>query len=82
MSSELEPKVLRQLSKTSGREAFFQKSSERLVDLPQLAHNIRNQYLQAYRASNRKHDGTFRRVHVTVYSPNRKISRCERVKVI
>jgi Ca-activated chloride channel homolog len=67
------PGVLRKLSKTSGGESFFPKELREVGPLCQtIATSIRNQYLLAYRPSNAKRDGTFRRVRVTVHFPNQK----------
>jgi VWFA-related protein len=61
------PGVLRRLSKTSGGESFFPKQIEQVGPICRsIATDIRNQYLLAYRPSNTKRDGTFRRVRVVL----------------
>ena len=67
------PRVLRRLSGTSGGESFFPKQLEDVGPVCRsIATDIRNQYLLAYRSSNTKRDGAFRRVQVLLDTPARK----------
>jgi Ca-activated chloride channel family protein len=67
------PRVLRRLSGTSGGESFFPKQLEDVGPVCRsIATDIRNQYLLAYRSSNTKRDGAFRRVRVLLDTPARK----------
>jgi Ca-activated chloride channel family protein len=67
------PRVLRRLSRTSGGESFFPKELEQVGPIcHSIATDIRNQYLLAYRSSNSKRDGAFRRVRVLLDVPARK----------
>ncbi|HEU0007569.1 MAG TPA: VWA domain-containing protein [Terriglobia bacterium] len=67
------PGVLRRLSKTSGGESFFPRELEQVGPICRgIAADIRNQYLLAYRSSNSKRDGAFRRVRVLLDAPARK----------
>jgi Ca-activated chloride channel homolog len=59
------PRVLKQLSRISGGEAFFPESLEEILPMcQQIAHDIRNQYTITYAPANRKADGTYRAIEV------------------
>jgi VWFA-related protein len=59
------PKVLQDLAKLSGGEAYRPKSLEDLPDVwRKIARGIRNQYTIAYVSKNQTHDGRFRNVKV------------------
>jgi Ca-activated chloride channel family protein len=59
------PRMLKQLSKISGGEAFFPESLEQILPIcQQIAHDIRNQYTITYAPTNRKSDGTYRAIEV------------------
>jgi Ca-activated chloride channel family protein len=59
------PRVLKQLSKISGGEAFFPESLEKILPIcEQIAHDIRNQYTITYAPASRKSDGTYRAIEV------------------
>jgi Ca-activated chloride channel homolog len=59
------PRVLKQLSKISGGEAFFPESLEQILPIcRQIAHDVRNQYTISYAPANRKADGTYRAIEV------------------
>jgi Ca-activated chloride channel homolog len=61
------PRVLKQLSRISGGEAFFPESLEEILPIcQQIAHDIRNQYTITYAPANRKSDGTYRAIEVKV----------------
>jgi VWFA-related protein len=67
------PGVLKRLSKTSGGESFFLREVKQVAPICEhVAAQIRNQYLLAYRPSNTKHDGKFRRIRVVVDVPGKK----------
>lgn len=59
------PRVLQQLSRISGGEAFFPASlAEILPVCEQIAHDIRNQYTISYAPANRKPGGTYHAIEV------------------
>jgi Ca-activated chloride channel family protein len=59
------PRVLKQLSKMTGGEAFFPESLEQILPIcRQIAHDIRNQYTISYAPANRKPDGAYRAIEV------------------
>jgi len=61
------PGVLRRLARTTGGEAFFPRSIDRVVPISeQIARDIRNQYTIAYVPTNRTQDGTYRAIRVRV----------------
>ena len=65
-------RVLRQLAKAAGGEAFLPESLADTVPIcTQIAHDIRSQYTLAYVSTNRKQDGTYRTVQVKVNAPGR-----------
>ena len=58
-------KVLRKISAATGGEAHFPKSLDEVKNICiQVAEDIRNQYTLGYYPSNRKKDGSFRRIRV------------------
>jgi Ca-activated chloride channel family protein len=61
------PKVLQELAKLSGGEAYRPKTLDELPDVwRKIAGGIRNQYTIGYMSKNRTHDGLFRNVKVVV----------------
>lgn len=61
------PKVLRQLAKLSGGEAYLPRSTYQLSEVwRSIAGGIRSQYTIGYLSTNAAHDGTFRNVKITV----------------
>ena len=59
------PRVLKQLARLSGGEAFFPESVDEILPIcQQIAHDIRNQYTISYAPANRKSDGTYRAIEV------------------
>jgi Ca-activated chloride channel homolog len=66
------PRVLKQLSRSSGGEAFFPKTlQEILPTCEQIAHEIRSQYTITFAPTNRKQDGTYRTIDVKARKPSR-----------
>jgi Ca-activated chloride channel family protein len=73
------PRVLKQLSRASGGEAFFPKSLHSILPIcEQIARNIRSQYTITFVPTNRKQDGTYRAIDVKA----REISGGRRLSVI
>jgi Ca-activated chloride channel family protein len=59
------PRVLKQLSRASGGEAFFPKSLQDILPIcEQIAHNIRSQYTITFVPTNKKQDGAYRTIDV------------------
>lgn len=59
------PRVLKQLAKDTGGEAFLPETLKDVVPIcEQIAHDIRNQYTIAYASTNEKQDGSYRVVAV------------------
>jgi Ca-activated chloride channel homolog len=59
------PRVLRQLARDTGGEAFFPHTLREVVPVCEhIANIIRNQYTLGYVPTNRKQDGSYRRVEV------------------
>jgi Ca-activated chloride channel homolog len=72
------PRVLKQLSRISGGEAFFPESVDEILPIcRQIARDIRNQYTISYEPANRRSDGTYRAIEVKA----RKISARGRLTV-
>ena len=64
------PGALRNLSKTTGGEAFFPQSIPSVVPVcERIAHDIREQYTLAYSPANRKQDGVYRTIQVKAKAP-------------
>jgi Ca-activated chloride channel homolog len=65
------PRVLKQLAKDTGGEAFFPESLKDVVPIcEQIAHDIRTQYTIAYVPTNRKLDGSYRVIQVKASAPS------------
>ena len=65
-------KVLRKISSATGGEAHFPKSLDEVKNICiQVAEDIRNQYTLGYYPTNRKKDGTFRRIRVEARHPEK-----------
>ena len=63
-------RALNDLAATSGGLAYYPKSLSEVESItPQIAHEIRNQYILAYSPTNAALDGTFRQIKVTVKAP-------------
>jgi VWFA-related protein len=66
------PRVLRQLARATGGEAFLPGSVRDVVPIcEQIARDIRNQYTIAYVPANSKQDGTYRVIQVKAGAPGR-----------
>jgi VWFA-related protein len=66
-NTDRNPKVLRQLAKVSGGEAYILRNPEELKEIWQrVAGGIRTQYTIGYVSTNPVHDGSFRDVKVSV----------------
>ena len=64
------PRVLRQLARATGGEAFLPGSVKDVVPIcEQIARDIRNQYTVAYTPTNRKQDGTYRVIQLKAGAP-------------
>jgi VWFA-related protein len=63
-------RALSELATTSGGLAYYPKSLSEVESItPQIAHEIRNQYILAYTPTNAVLDGKFRTIKVTVKAP-------------
>jgi VWFA-related protein len=66
-------RLLRKLAGVAGGVAYFPDTDRKVVEtLDRVAANIRRGYLIGYVPSNTLHDGTYRRVKVTVQAPGQK----------
>ena len=64
------PRVLNQLSRASGGEAFFPKTLQDILPIcEQIAHDIRSQYTITFIPTNKKQDGTYRTIDVKAHEP-------------
>ncbi|MCC6538050.1 MAG: VWA domain-containing protein [Bryobacterales bacterium] len=69
-------RALNALVNATGGLAYFPKDIVNIEQLArQVAHEIRNQYVIAYRPSNETLDGSYRRIGVQVKGPNRPVAR-------
>jgi Ca-activated chloride channel homolog len=65
------PRVLSQLSRASGGEAFFPKTLQEILPIcEQVAQEIRSQYSIAFVPTNRKQDGAYRTIDVKAFAPS------------
>jgi Ca-activated chloride channel family protein len=65
-------RALHDLAQASGAMDFYPKDLEEVdKEVPEIAHEIRNQYTLAYSPLNPALDGTFRKITVTVNAPGR-----------
>lgn len=61
---------LRKLAEATGGMSYFPTSMSQVQQIcSQIAHDIRNQYVLAYKPTNKAHDGSFRRVRIKVDAP-------------
>jgi Ca-activated chloride channel family protein len=59
------PRVLKELSRTSGGEAFFPRDLQEILPIcEKIAHDIRNQYTITFAPANKKQDGAYRKIDV------------------
>ena len=66
------PRVLRQLARATGGEAFLPRHLRDVIPISeQIARDIRNQYTIAYAPTNRNQDGTYRAIQVKAGAPGR-----------
>jgi Ca-activated chloride channel homolog len=66
------PRVLKQLSRASGGEAFFPMTLPDILPIcEQIAHDIRSQYTITFVPTNRKQDGTYRTIGVKAHEQSR-----------
>ncbi|MCZ2074690.1 MAG: VWA domain-containing protein [Bryobacteraceae bacterium] len=66
------PGVLKELSRTTGGEAFFPKRVEEVLEACQkIAKDIRNRYTIGYVPHHAKHDGSFHKIRVGAVAKNR-----------
>lgn len=64
-------KVLRELSRATGGQAYFPKTLDEVQSTcTRIAHDIRDQYTLGYYPTNFKQDGTYRTVKVEAFDPN------------
>jgi Ca-activated chloride channel homolog len=62
------PRVLKQLSRASGGEAFFPKTLQGILPIcEQIAHDIRSQYTITFVPTNRTQNGAYRAIDVKVH---------------
>src|SRR6202050_25448 len=65
-------RALKELAEASGGLDYYPKSLSEVENItPQIAHEIRNQYILAYTPLNAALDGTFRSIKVTVKAPGK-----------
>ncbi len=66
------PRVLKQLAKATGGEAFLPRSIRDVVPMcERIARDIRNQYTATYVPTNSKQDGAYRNIEVKAGAPGR-----------
>ncbi len=66
----VEKDTLRKLSERTGGGAFFPKDETGLrAAFAQIEHELRSQYLIAYQPTNKKRDGSYRKVQVEIVNP-------------
>jgi VWFA-related protein len=59
------PRVLKELSRASGGEAFFPRDLQEILPIcEKIAHDIRNQYTITFAPANKKQDGAYRKIDV------------------
>jgi VWFA-related protein len=65
--------AIKELAERTGGRAFFPKKDEDLTAaFTEIEQELRTQYLIAYSSSNKKHDGTYRKITVEITSPDLK----------
>ena len=65
------PRVLKDLAKATGGDAFFPEFNKDVRTICEgIALEIRNQYTLTYKSSNEKQDGSYRSINVKVSTPD------------
>jgi Ca-activated chloride channel family protein len=65
------PRVLKQIARATGGEAFFPEQTGAVIKICEgIAEDIRNQYTIGYAPANEKLDGSYRTIKVTVAGPH------------
>jgi Ca-activated chloride channel homolog len=69
--SDRNPRVLKQIARVTGGEAFFPEQTSKIVGIcKRISEDIRNQYTIGYAPTNEKLDGTYRTIKVTAVGRN------------
>ena len=64
-------RALDALARATGGQTYFPKDVSEIDRIaPQIAHEIRNQYIVTYSPSNQEQDGSFRQIRLMVDSPD------------
>ncbi|PYS79382.1 MAG: hypothetical protein DMF70_13125 [Acidobacteria bacterium] len=67
----VDKKVLKNLAESTGGTAFFPKKEEDLrAAFAEIERELRSQYLVAYSSTNKKHDGSFRKMTIEITNPD------------
>ena len=67
----VDKKVLKNLAESTGGSAFFPKKEDDLkAAFAEIERELRSQYLVAYSSTNKKHDGSFRRMTIEITNPD------------
>lgn len=70
---ERNPHALKELAKATGGDSFFPESTKDVLTIcERIALEIRNQYTVTYISSNKKSDGSYRRIKVKRSAPDRR----------
>ncbi|HWF38374.1 MAG TPA: VWA domain-containing protein [Candidatus Acidoferrales bacterium] len=70
--ADVSPRILRKLAKDTGGRAFFPTSASVLPDIcHEIATDLREQYTIAYIPSDRRENGAYRTIRVTVHAPGK-----------
>jgi len=68
LDEDRNPRVLKDLSRASGGEAFFPKTLQGILPIcEQIARDIRSQYTITYESTNKKEDGAYRTIEVKAH---------------
>jgi Ca-activated chloride channel homolog len=71
LNAERAKKQIEELTLATGGRAWFPHDVSEIASItPEIAREIRSQYVVGYKPSNTAHDGTFRRVRVEVAAPD------------
>ncbi|HSP63620.1 MAG TPA: VWA domain-containing protein [Pyrinomonadaceae bacterium] len=67
----VDKKVLNDVAEGTGGRAFFPKKEDDLkAAFAEIERELRSQYLVAYSSTNKKHDGSFRRITIEITNPD------------